>query len=103
MKKLSPILLACGILFTGVSCNTYAPNTKAGAAIGGLTGAGLGGIIGHQSGRGLEGAAIGAGAGIIAGGLLGAAADDRNAANNQPPPPPPPPRRYYGRDPYYGY
>jgi len=51
------------------------PNTQRGAATGGLGGAALGGIIGHQSGRGLEGAAIGAAAGAAAGGLYGNARD----------------------------
>ncbi len=51
------------------------PNTQRGAVTGGLGGAALGGIIGHQSGRGLEGAAIGAAAGAAAGGLYGNARD----------------------------
>ena len=81
-------LLRLGLALVGVfgfcSCYTtspysYAPNTKAGAVGGSLVGAALGGIIGHQSGRGLEGAAIGAGAGALAGGVLGSAQDDANA------------------------
>ncbi|MES2474958.1 MAG: glycine zipper domain-containing protein [Verrucomicrobiota bacterium] len=51
------------------------PNTQRGIATGGLLGAAAGGIIGHQSGRGLEGAAIGAAAGGTAGGLYGNARD----------------------------
>ena len=47
--------LAAGI--TGCSSNTA--NTKRGAVAGSLLGAAVGGVIGHQSGRGLEGAAIG--------------------------------------------
>jgi uncharacterized protein YcfJ len=40
-----------------------------------LLGAAAGGIIGHQSGRGLEGALIGGAAGATAGGLYGNARD----------------------------
>lgn len=72
------------------SCHSYGPNTKAGAAIGGLGGAALGGIIGHQSGHALEGAAIGAAGGAAAGGLIGSSMDDREAA-------------YYGRPARRGY
>lgn len=51
------------------------PNTQRGAVTGGLLGAAAGGIIGHQSGRGLEGAAIGGAAGAGAGALYGNARD----------------------------
>ena len=51
------------------------PNTQRGAATGALIGAAAGGIIGHQSGRGLEGAAIGAAGGGTAGALYGNARD----------------------------
>ena len=51
------------------------PNTQRGIATGGLLGAAAGGVIGHQSGRALEGAAIGAAAGGTAGGLYGNARD----------------------------
>lgn len=44
-----------------------------------MLGAAVGGIIGHQSGRGLEGAAIGAGAGAIGGGAIGHSRDNQNA------------------------
>jgi uncharacterized protein YcfJ len=53
------------------------PNTQVGTATGALLGAAAGGIIGHQSGRGLEGAAIGAAGGGAAGALYGNAADQR--------------------------
>jgi len=45
--------------------------TQKGAATGGLTGATLGGIIGHQSGDGVKGAAIGGAVGTAAGMLIG--------------------------------
>ena len=57
------LMLALGL----VGCTT----TQKGAALGGLGGAALGGIIGHQSGHGIEGAAIGAGVGAVSGALIG--------------------------------
>jgi 5'-3' exoribonuclease 2 len=51
------------------------PNTQRGAVTGGLLGAAAGGVIGHQSGRALEGAAIGAAAGGTAGAVYGNAQD----------------------------
>ena len=56
----------------------YAPATKTGAVAGGLVGAGLGTIIGHQSSRPLEGAAIGGAIGALSGAALGSARDDRS-------------------------
>jgi uncharacterized protein YcfJ len=75
--KLLGLIAAAAMAGGLVSCEAYGPNTNAGAAIGGLSGAALGGIIGHQSGRALEGAAIGAAGGAVAGGLIGNAADQR--------------------------
>jgi hypothetical protein len=51
------------------------PNTQRGAATGGLIGAAGGAIIGHQSGRALEGALIGGAAGAGTGALYGNARD----------------------------
>ena len=76
-KALVMVALATALLFSG--CETSGPNTQQGAVLGGLGGAALGGIIGHQSGRGLEGAAIGAGVGALAGGVYGNAQDQKNA------------------------
>ena len=56
----------------------YAPATKSGAVAGGLIGAGLGTIIGNQSSRPLEGAAIGGAIGALSGAALGSARDDRS-------------------------
>ncbi len=53
------------------------PNAQRGAVIGGLGGAAVGGIIGSQSGRGLEGAAIGAGLGAAGGAAIGNSQDRR--------------------------
>jgi 5'-3' exoribonuclease 2 len=55
------------------------PNTQRGAATGALLGAAAGGVIGHQSGRGLEGAAIGAAGGGTAGALFGNARDQEQS------------------------
>lgn len=98
MTKLTPTILA--LATTLVSCG--GPNSQTGAVIGALGGAAAGGIIGHQSGRGLEGAAIGGALGGIGGAVVGDAQDKRNAEAYY--------RdrdgRYYARepyrDPYYG-
>ncbi len=82
MKKL---LLTALLTSTLVSCAT-GPNAQTGTVVGGLGGAAVGGIIGHQSGRGLEGALIGGGAGALAGNAIGNAQDQRNYDNS---------RRYY--------
>ncbi|MFA5117298.1 MAG: glycine zipper domain-containing protein [Candidatus Omnitrophota bacterium] len=80
MKNLTlmPVLVAALVL-TG--CETMGPKTQTGAVSGGLLGAAAGGIIGHQSGSGLEGAAIGAALGALGGGMIGNAMDqaDRKA------------------------
>jgi uncharacterized protein YcfJ len=65
-----------------VSCAT-GPNAQTGSVIGALGGAAVGGIIGNQSGRGLEGAAIGAGLGALGGNAIGNAKDQRNAQYQQ--------------------
>lgn len=72
------------------SCAT-GPNAQTGSVIGGLGGAAAGGIIGSQSGRGLEGAAIGAGLGALAGNAIGNSQDQRRYNNV-----------YYNNRPYYG-
>lgn len=76
-KKLTLLVTALTAAVTISSC-TYGPNARTGTAVGALGGAAVGGIIGHQSGRGLEGAAIGAGAGALSGNLIGGAQDERN-------------------------
>ncbi len=71
------ILLASASL---ISC-TNGPNARTGTVVGGLGGAAVGGIIGNQSGRGLEGALIGGGLGALGGNVVGGAQDDRNRQN----------------------
>lgn len=76
MKSIVPITLSIASAISLSNCAAPAgPNTQRGVATGALLGAAAGGIIGHQSGRGLEGAAIGAAAGGTAGGLYGNARD----------------------------
>jgi hypothetical protein len=53
--------------------------TTQGAAVGGATGAIIGGIIGHQNDETPEGALIGGAVGAIAGGLLGRSQDNQIA------------------------
>ncbi len=81
MKRISLLISATlGLAMLTTSCG---PNSKRGAVIGGLGGAGVGAIVGNQSGRGLEGAAIGAAAGAAGGALLGGARDDDEAKYEQ--------------------
>ena len=76
MKTSLSALLAVACMST-VSCSS-GPNARTGTVIGGLGGAAAGGIIGHQSGRGLEGAAIGGALGAVGGNAVGGAQDQRN-------------------------
>jgi uncharacterized protein YcfJ len=111
MKNLLSSLL-CALSL--VSCAT-GPNAQTGSVIGALAGAGVGGIIGSQSGRGLEGAAIGAGLGALGGNAIGNSRDQQNAQrqgyyDNQgrwhPAPQAPPPqgrKGYYDRNGNYRY
>ncbi len=70
---------ALGCLLTLTSCvSPYAgPNERNGTVYGALGGAALGGIIGNQSGRGLQGAAIGGLLGSLAGQQIGQSRDQR--------------------------
>lgn len=76
-KQITLLALSLVAAFSFSSCNT-GPNAQTGTVLGALGGAAAGGIIGHQSGRGLEGAAIGAGAGALGGNMIGGAQDQRN-------------------------
>lgn len=75
--KLTVLALPVVTLLLSNCSAPVGPNTQQGAVIGGLSGAALGGVIGHQSGRGLEGAAIGGAAGAGAGALYGNSRDQR--------------------------
>lgn len=85
------LILSCLTALSLASC-AGGPNAQTGTVVGGLGGAAVGGIIGSQSGRGLEGAAIGAGLGAIAGNAIGDSQDRRNYYNG----------RYYGSRYYDG-
>ncbi len=72
------VIAAIATALTLSNCADMGPNTQRGAVTGGLIGAAAGGVIGHQSGRALEGAAIGAAAGGVAGGAYGNSRDQEN-------------------------
>lgn len=76
IQKTITALMAAATLSLA-SCQS-GPNAQTGTVLGALGGAAAGGIIGHQSGRGLEGAAIGAGLGGLGGNMIGGAQDQRN-------------------------
>lgn len=71
IKHLKSMVIAGTLLIAVGFAGGCATRGQEGAAIGGLGGAGLGAIIGHQSGHGWEGAAIGAGAGALGGYIVG--------------------------------
>jgi hypothetical protein len=61
MKKLSLLMIAAVSSIALSNCTApTGPNTQRGALGGALLGAAAGGVLGHQSGNALEGAAIGA-------------------------------------------
>lgn len=70
------------LLFVACYCGCASPyHADRGAAIGGLTGAGAGAIIGDAVGNTAGGALVGAGLGAIAGGAIGAGMDEVEARN----------------------
>lgn len=75
MKKTILSITAAVSALTFSNCaNPYGPNAsnqQRNTATGAIAGAALGGLIGHQSGKGLEGAAIGAAVGGVAGNQVG--------------------------------
>jgi len=70
------------LIIGSVGCETMGDKTKKGAGIGALTGAALGGIIGHQDGHGWEGALIGGAAGAALGGFTGNQMEKNQMASN---------------------
>lgn len=87
---MKPVKLTISLIASSVTILTLSncaepagPNTQRGIATGGLAGAAVGGIVGHQSGRGLQGAAIGAAGGAAAGGLFGNARDQEQRQNQR--------------------
>lgn len=83
-KIMCALFLSFVLVYAG--CESMGEKTKSGALIGGVVGAGAGGIIGHQSGHGLGGAAIGAAVEAISGGLIGNQLDkaDQKAKETNP-------------------
>lgn len=80
MKKCTKIMfVGAGLAFLAGCATDSSVHTKERAVMGSLGGAGLGAIVGHQSGRALEGAAIGAAAGGAAGAVSGSAQDEKEA------------------------
>lgn len=71
-KRLFAVMLVAALVSL-TGCTT----TQKGAAVGAGAGAVLGGIIGHQSGSGPTGAAIGAAAGGLTGALVGEQMDNK--------------------------
>ena len=68
-QGLITLTLAIGVIGTGVGCESHAGN---GALIGGAAGAGIGAIIGNNSGgRTGEGALIGGAVGALGGAVVG--------------------------------
>ncbi|RJP68708.1 MAG: OmpA family protein [Candidatus Abyssobacteria bacterium SURF_17] len=78
--KLITIIVVTVLLL--VSC-ADTPKWQTGAAAGGGIGAVTGAVIGHQSGREIEGALIGGAVGAVAGGLIGAQLDKQQAELSQ--------------------
>jgi len=71
MKNLAIFCIALLIILPLSGCASNQSRVAEGAVIGGIIGAGAGGIIGHQSHHGAEGAGIGAAVGILTGALIG--------------------------------
>ncbi|MBU4343195.1 MAG: hypothetical protein KJ902_02125 [Candidatus Omnitrophica bacterium] len=67
MRRYAAFVMILILLVSVAGCKTT--RTERGAGGGALLGAGLGAIIGHQSGRAKEGALIGAGVGAAGGAL----------------------------------
>jgi len=97
------IVLTLLVTFAGVGC--YTTPTEQGALAGSAIGAGLGAIVGNQTGHGAEGALIGAGAGALSGALIGNAVDPdnqyRRRSRYHTAPAPPPPRPGYKVEGHY--
>lgn len=65
------LLIMCLVSISGCSTWQRLNKTEQGATIGGVTGAGLGAIVGSQVGAPGAGIAIGGAAGALTGGLIG--------------------------------
>ncbi len=72
MRRDYYIFVILVLVFVGSGCASNKTRVGEGAGIGGLVGAAAGGIIGHQSGHGVEGALIGGAIGAAGGSAVGA-------------------------------
>ena len=79
-KNLVTILLAVGVSLGLVFAGGCESDSQKGAGLGALAGAGVGAIVGHQSGKTAEGALIGGAVGGGAGYMLGNEGDKKKAA-----------------------
>ena len=89
--KVFTLTAMCGLLAGCVQPNGEPNNTTNGAIMGGMGGAAIGALADRRNPG--VGALIGAGAGLLAGGLIGNSVDRENAARERalnPPLPPPP-------------
>jgi len=78
LRLLVPLALSAAAAFAGCASPYHQDR---GALFGGLTGAGVGALIGKASGNPLAGAAIGAGVGAMTGSAIGESLDDIEARN----------------------
>lgn len=75
--------LACFSVVFAAGCADTGENTKKGAVVGGLIGAGAGAIIGQQAGgHPITGAAIGGSVGALSGSLIGSGIDKKAQGTN---------------------
>lgn len=76
MNKKTVMLFFTVVIMAGCATTNHTINTKQRSVQGGIIGSSIGGIVGHQSGRGLEGAAIGSLIGAAAGAVWGSSEDE---------------------------
>ncbi|MDD5155622.1 MAG: glycine zipper 2TM domain-containing protein [Candidatus Omnitrophica bacterium] len=80
-KNAAVFITGITLAFFTLGCQSAKTNAVEGAVIGGLIGAGAGGIIGHQSHHGAEGAGIGLAAGALTGAIVGSQIEKKPAQN----------------------
>ena len=71
MKKVFSCMVCAGLIFATLGCQNTQTRATEGGIIGTVLGAGVGYVIGKQSGHGAEGAGIGAGVGLLSGAAIG--------------------------------
>jgi len=85
MKKFISFIVCIFFVFLNIGCQNTKTRAVEGAVIGGVIGAGAGGIIGQQKHRGSEGAGIGAAVGAIAGAIVGSQIEKPSQSNQSTP------------------